>query len=47
MRGGKGRETEVHTIKEGDVTAFVSIAFSGSDQKLVASQGGMQAGRNE
>ena len=46
MRDGKGRTTEIHTIKEGDVTAFVSIAFSGSDQKVVVSQAGMQAGGN-
>lgn len=47
MRDGKGRTTEIHTIKEGDVTAFVGIAFSGSDQKVVASQAGMQAGGNQ
>jgi hypothetical protein len=38
MRDGIGRTTEIHTIKEGDVTAFVGIAFSGSDQKVVVSQ---------
>lgn len=47
MRDGKGRTTETHTNKEGDVTALVSIAFGGSNQKVVASQGSMQAGRNE
>lgn len=47
MRDGKGRTTEIHTIKEGDVTAFLGLAFSGSDQKVVVSQPGMQAGGNE
>ena len=46
MRDGKGRTTEIHTIKEGGVTAFVGIAFGGSDQKVVVSQAGMQAGGN-
>jgi len=46
MRDGIGRTTEIHTIKEGDVTAFVGIAFSGSDQKVVVSQARMQAGGN-
>jgi hypothetical protein len=47
MRDGKGRTTEVHTIKEGDVTAFVGVAFNGSDQKVVVNQAGMQAGGNQ
>ncbi|HEY6246035.1 MAG TPA: hypothetical protein VIX17_18950 [Pyrinomonadaceae bacterium] len=46
MRDGKGRATEVHTVKEGDETAFVGISFGGSDQKVVLSQTGMQAGGN-
>ena len=47
MVDGKVRTTEIHTIKEGDVTAFVGIAFSGTDQKVVVSKAGMQAGGNE
>lgn len=47
MRDGKGRTTEIHTIKEGDVTAFVGIAFSGSDEKIVVNQAGMHAGGNQ
>jgi hypothetical protein len=47
MRDGKGRTTEIHTIKKGDVTALVGIAFSGADQKVVLNQAGMQAGGNE
>lgn len=46
-RDSKGRATEVHTIKEGDVTAFVGIAFSGSEQEVVLNQVGMHAGGNE
>jgi hypothetical protein len=47
MRDGKGRSTEVYTIKEGDETALVGLAFSGSDQKVVLNQARMQAGGNE
>jgi hypothetical protein len=47
MRDGKGRTTEVHTVKDGDETAFVGIAFNGSDQKVVVSQSVMQAGGND
>ena len=47
MRDGRGRTTEIHTIMEGDVTTFVGIAFSGSDQKIVVNQAGMQAGGNQ
>jgi hypothetical protein len=46
MRDSKGRSTEIHTTKQGDVTAFVGLAFSGSDQKVVFNQAGMQAGGN-
>ncbi len=46
MRDGKARPTEIHTVKDGDETAFVAIAFSGSDQKIVVNQAGMQAGGN-
>lgn len=46
MREGKGRRTEIHTINEGDVRAFMGITFGGSDQKIVVSQVGMQAGGN-
>ena len=47
MRDGKGRSTEVHTIKDGDETTLVGLAFSGSDQKVVLNQASMQAGGNE
>ena len=46
MRDSKGRSTEIHTVKQGDVTAFVGLAFDGSDQKVVFNQPGMQAGGN-
>lgn len=46
MRDGKGRTKEIHTVMEGDETAFVGIAFSGSEQKVLVSQAGMQAGGN-
>lgn len=46
MRDGKGRTQEIHTVMEGEETAFVGIAFSGSDQKVLVSQAGMQAGGN-
>ena len=47
MCDGKGRTTEIYTIRDVDVTSFVGIAFSGSDQKVVVSKAGMQAGGNE
>jgi len=46
MRDGKGRTQEIHTVMEGEKTAFVGIAFSGSDQKVLVTQAGMQAGGN-
>ena len=46
MRDSKGRSTEIYTITQGDAPAFVGLAFSGSDQKVVFNQAGMQAGGN-
>ncbi|HZE71497.1 MAG TPA: hypothetical protein VE135_18490 [Pyrinomonadaceae bacterium] len=47
MREGRARATELHTVKDGNDTAFVSIAFDGNDQKVVLNQAGMQAGGND
>lgn len=47
MRDSKGRSTEIYTIKDGDQTALVGLAFSGSDQQVVLNQARMQAGENE
>ena len=47
MRDGKGRSTETYTVKDGDQTALVGLAFSGSDQQVVLNQARMQAGGNE
>jgi hypothetical protein len=47
MRDAKGRTTEIHTIRDGDATVFIGIAFGASDQKVVLNQGGMQAGGNK
>lgn len=47
MRDGKGRSTEIYTVKDGDQTALVGLAFSGSDQQVVLNQTRMQAGGNE
>ncbi len=45
-REGKARHTEVQTINEGMAIELVSIAFNGSDQNVVVSRAGMQAGGN-
>lgn len=44
MREGKSKGTEFLTVKDGNENAFVSIAFGGSDQKVVLNRAGMQAG---
>ena len=45
-RDQKARGTEVQTILEGMNLKLVSIAFSGSNENVVVSQSGMQAGAN-
>ena len=47
MRNSKGRSTEIYTVKDGDQTALVGLAFSGSDQQVILNQTRMQAGGNE
>jgi len=47
MRDSKGRSTEIYTVKGGDQTALVGLAFSGSEQQVVLNQARMQAGGNE
>lgn len=44
MRERKLKGTEFKTVKDGNETAFVSIAFGGSDQKVVLDRAAMQAG---
>ena len=44
MRGSKGRSTEIYTVKDGDQTALVGLAFSGSNRQVVLNQARMQAG---
>jgi len=46
QRDQKARNTEVQTILEGMDQKLVSITFSGSNENLVVSQAGMQAGGN-
>lgn len=45
-RDRKARSTEAVIKMEGNETELVSIIFGGSDQNLVVSQAGMQAGGN-
>ena len=47
MRDSKGRSTEIYTVKDGDQTALVGLAFSGSDQQIVLNQARMRTGGNE
>ena len=47
MRDSKGRSTEIYTVEDGDQTALVGLAFSGSDQQVVLKQARIQAGGNE
>ena len=47
MRDSKGRSTEIYSVKDGDQTALVGLAFSGSDQQVVLNQARMQAGGND
>ena len=44
MREGKAKGTEFLTVMDGNETAFVSISFGSSDQKVVLNRAGMQAG---
>lgn len=44
MREGKSRDTVLQTVRDGNDTAFVSVTFGGSDQKVVLNPAGMQAG---
>jgi hypothetical protein len=44
MRETKLKGTEFKTVKDGNETAFVSIAFGGSDKKVVLDRAAMQAG---
>lgn len=43
MREGKVKGTEFLTVMDGNETAFVSISFGSSDQKVVLNRAGMQA----
>jgi hypothetical protein len=47
MRESKARATELNTVKDDNETTFVSIAFDGSDQRVVLNQAGIQAGGND